>query len=164
MGSGKQPTTIPELANPGIDFITPSSSFFFAPEPQRSSFMAYLPSKNVADRLIARYWASVHQLCRVVHRPSFERQYTVFWQQAQSGIEPPASFQALALATMLSAITSMSEEEVVMQFGVERKELLHSFQTGTETSLYRANFLRTTKLQTIQALVMYLVSFRCDEL
>lgn len=120
--------------------------------------MAYLPSKNVADRLIARYWTSVHQLCRVVHRPSFERQYTLFWQQVQSGIEPPASFQALSLATMLSAITSMSEDDVVMQFGVERKELLHSFQNGTETSLYRANFLRTTKLQTLQALVMYLVS------
>jgi hypothetical protein len=119
--------------------------------------MAYLPSKNVADRLMAQYWSAVHLLCRVVHRPSFESQYNVFWHQVRSGIEPPASFQALVLAAMFSAITSMTEEAVVMQFGVDKKQLLDSFQTGTETALYRANFLRTTKLQTLQALVMYLV-------
>jgi hypothetical protein len=144
--------------NPGNDFATPASSFFFAPEPQRSSFLSYLPSKNVSDRLMAQYWSAVHLLCRVVHRPSFQRQYSLFWQQVQAGIEPPASFQALLLATMLSSITSMSEDAVMMQFGVEKKQLVDSFQTGTETALYRANFLRTTKLQTLQALVMYLVS------
>jgi hypothetical protein len=156
-----------ESFNPGNDFIAPSSSFFFAPEPQRSSFMAYLPSKNVADRLMAQYWSAVHLMCRVVHRPSFQRQYSVFWQQVQAGIEPPASFQALLLATMLSAITSMSEDTILMQFGAEKKQLVESFQTGTETALYRANFLRTTKLQTLQALVMFLVSgvdchYPCD--
>jgi hypothetical protein len=97
-------------------------------------------------------------MCRVVHRPSFERQNNVFWQQVQSGIEPPASFQALVLATMLSAVTSMSEDSIMMQFRVEKKQLLDGFQAGTETALYRANFLRTTKLQTLQALVMYIVS------
>jgi hypothetical protein len=147
-----------EAINPGNDFLTPSSSFFFAPEPQRTSFMSYLPSKNVSDRLMAQYWSCVHLLCRVVHRPSFQRQYVIFWQQVQAGIEPPPSFQALLLATMLSAITSMSEEAIVVQFGVEKKQLVNSFQAGTETALYRANFLRTTKLQTLQALVMYLVS------
>jgi hypothetical protein len=150
--------TVEEAINPGNDFVAPASSFFFAPEPQRSSFMSYLPSKNVSDRLMAQYWSAVHLMCRVVHRPSFQRQYAVFWQQVQAGIEPPPSFQALLLATMFSSITSMSEDAVLMQFGVEKKQLVDSFQTGTETALYRANFLRTTKLQTLQALVMYLVS------
>ncbi|KAF2433726.1 hypothetical protein EJ08DRAFT_38324 [Tothia fuscella] len=149
--------TTQEVILPGNEFLTPSSSFFFAPEPQSASFMAYLPSKNVADRLMGHYWASVHQMCRVVHRPSFERQYRFLWRQVQSGIEPPTSFQALFLATMLSAVTSMSEGDVLLQFGVEKKQLVDGFQTGSETALYRANFLRTTKLQTLQALVMYLI-------
>ena len=73
-----------DIAKPAMDFIAPSSSFFFAPEPQKSSFMIYLPSKNVADSLLNHYWIAVHPIARVVHRPSFERQWTSFWQQVHS--------------------------------------------------------------------------------
>lgn len=147
-----------DVIRPGKDFLAPSSSFFFAPEPQRSSFMSYLPSQNVADSLLNQYWNCVHYMCRVLHRPSFERQYISFWQQVQGGIEPPASLQALVFSVMLAATTSLDDEQIVMQFGVEKKQLIESFQQGTESALYRANFLRTTKLQTLQALVLYLVS------
>ena len=61
------------------------------------------------------------------------------------------------MGAMLSAIVSMSEEAVLMQLGVEKNQLLQSFQKGAESALCRANFLRTTKVQTLQALVMYLV-------
>ena len=59
---------------------------------------------------------------------------------------------------MLSAVISMSEEDILLEFGVAKPELLENFQRGTETALYKANFLRSTKLQTLQAFVMYLVS------
>lgn len=120
--------------------------------------MIYLPSKNVADSLLNQYWVAVHPMCRVVHRPSFERQWVLFWQQVQSGLEPPASMQALAMGAMLSAVISLSDHDVMMQLGVPKQQLLQSFQQGAESALYRANFLRTSKLQTIQAMVMYLVS------
>lgn len=147
-----------DVTQPSLDFIAPSSSFFFAPEPQRSSFMVYLPSKNVADDLLNQYWLAVHPMCRLVHRPSFERQWVTFWQQVHGGAEPAASMQALVMGVLLSAIISMPNDAVTMQFGVAKPQLLQSFQQGTESALYRANFLRTTKLQTLQALVMYLVS------
>lgn len=120
--------------------------------------MSYLPSQNVADNLLNQYWNCVHYMCRLLHRPTFERQYISFWQQVQGGIEPPASLQALVFAVLLAATTSLDDEQIAMQFGVEKKQLVESFQQGTESALYRANFIRTTKLQTLQALVMYLVS------
>jgi hypothetical protein len=146
-----------DLVQPAMDFLAPSSSFFFAPEPQKSSFMIYLPSKNVADSLLDQYWMAVHPLCRLVHRPTFERQWTTFWQQVHGGAEPAASMQALVMGALLSAVISMSDQSVSMQLGVPKTQLLQSFQQGAESALYRANFLRTTKLQTLQALVMYLV-------
>jgi len=146
-----------DLAGPGSDYVAPSSSFFFAPEPERSSIMRFLPSKVMADRLLTHYWQSVHFMCRIVHRPSFERQYATFWQNVANGVEPPPSLQALILAAMLSAVISMPEEDVLLEFGVAKRQLLENFQKGAETALYRANFLRTTKLQTLQAFVMYLV-------
>jgi hypothetical protein len=152
--------TTEAIVKPGLDYIAPSSSFFFAPEPQRTSIMHYLPSKYVADRLLVQYWDAVHYMCRIVHRPSFERQYASFWESISAGIEPPASLQALVLAAMLSAIISMPEETILLEFGVAKAQFLENFQKGTEMALSRANFLRTTKLVTLQAFVMYLVGFR----
>ncbi|KAE9972226.1 hypothetical protein EG327_009566 [Venturia inaequalis] len=146
-----------DIIRPGKDFLAPSSSFFFAAEPQHWDLMSYLPSQQVADSLLNQYWNCVHYMCRVLHRPTFERQYISFWQQVQGGIEPPASLQALVFSVLLSATISLDEEQIAMQFGVEKKQLIESFQQGTESALYRANFIRTTKLQTLQALVMYLI-------
>ena len=146
-----------DIAKPASDFIAPSSSFFFAPEPQKTSFMMYLPSKNVADSLLNHYWIAVHPLARVVHKPTFERQWATFWQQVHHGPEPIASLQALVLGVLMSAVISLSDQAISMQLGVPKIQLLRSFQQGCESALCRANFLRTTKFQTLQALVMYLV-------
>lgn len=151
-------TSVEDLVEPGTDYIAPSSSFFFAPGPMRTSVMRFLPSKPTADRLLAHYWESVHYMCRILHRPSFERDYALMWQNLAAGSEPKPPFQALVLATMLSAVISMSEENVLLEFGVGKPELLENFQRGTEAALSKANFLLSTKLQTLQAFVMYLVS------
>jgi hypothetical protein len=140
------------------DYTAPSSSFFFAAEPPKSSLMLYLPSKNVAESLLDQYWTAVYPVCRLVHRPSFERQWVIFWHQVHTGVEPVTSLQASVMACLFSATISMTDHAVSRQFGVTRSELLKSFQQGTEYALYRANFLRTTKFQTLQALVIYLVS------
>jgi hypothetical protein len=73
-------------------------------------------------------------------------------------MEPPASFQALVMGALLSAAISMSEDRVAFEFGAVKAQLVDSFRQGTEMALYKANFLRTTKIHTLQALVMYLVS------
>lgn len=142
----------------GFEYVVPASSFFFAPHPPRSNVIDFLPSKIAADRLMTQYWNAVHCLARIVHRPSFERQYDYFWQSFASGFEPPPSQQAAVFAAMFSSAMSMSDDAVMQDFGVSKPSLVDTLRMGTETALSKANFLKTTKLETLQALVMYLVS------
>lgn len=143
---------------PSQEFVAPSSSFMFAPGVERTSIMHYLPSRVLVDKLMAHYWKAVHLIARTVHRPTFERQYLKFWDDVNAGMEPRASFQAVVFAALLSSVISMSENDIYNEFGVNKQSLIENFRQGTESALSRANLLRTTKLETLQAFVMYLVS------
>jgi hypothetical protein len=143
---------------PSSEYVAPSSSFFFTPGAEKTTLMNYLPAKVLVDRLIAHYWQAVHVIARTVHRPSFERHYDRFWKSVASGIEPRNSFQAVVFAALLSSVVSMSNEKVLAEFGVDKQGLVDNFREATEAALSRANLLRTTKLETLQAFVMYLAS------
>ncbi len=142
---------------PGPDYIAPASSFFFPGTNMNTTLLDYLPSKNAADQLIAQYFSAVHCIAKIVHRPTFEAQYAVFWNLIASGNEPMPSQQAIIFAAMFSAAISLSEEEVSRQFGTMKSALVDSLRSGTEMALSKANFLRTTKTDTMQAFVMYLI-------
>ena len=144
--------------SPSNDFLAPSSGFYFAPGIEKTTVMTYLPNKILVDKLLTHYWEAVHPIVRTVHRPSFERKYDVFWKSVASGIEPHRSFQAVIFAALLQSIISMPAEKALSEFGAEKLGLVNNFKLGTESALSRANFLRTTKLETLQATVMYLVS------
>lgn len=143
---------------PSNEYVAPSSSFFFTPGAEKTTLMNYLPAKVLVDKLIAHYWQAVHVIARTVHRPSFERHYDNFWKSVASGIEPRNSFQAVVFAALLSSVVSMSNGKVLSEFGVDKQGLVDNFREATEAALSRANLLRTTKLETLQAFVMYLVS------
>lgn len=142
---------------PGPTYIAPSSTFLFSHHSSSASLIDFLPSKNVADRLLDQYWKSVHPIARLVHKPSFKRRYNTFWDDVRLGIEPAGSLQAVIFAAMFSAVVSMPEDAILMEFGVSKKDLVDNFQMGTETALGRANMIRTTKIETLQAFVMYMV-------
>ncbi|KAF2752255.1 hypothetical protein M011DRAFT_463723 [Sporormia fimetaria CBS 119925] len=143
--------------SPGADYVAPSSGFFFAPGVQRNSATTYLPSRPIVDKLMNHYWKAVHVIARCVHRPTFERYYDRFWDELASGVEPRISFQAVLCAALLSAVISMSEAKVSTEFGVAKSDFVDNFKLAAESALARANFLRTTKLETLQAFVMYLI-------
>lgn len=142
---------------PGPDYIAPASSFFFPGTNMNTSLIDYLPSKNAADLLVAQYFSAVHFVARAVHRQTFEAQYTLFWGQIATGTEPVPSQQAVIFAAMFSAAVSMTEEQVTRQFGTSKSALVDSLRSGTEFALSKANFLRTTKTDVMQAFVMYLI-------
>lgn len=142
---------------PGPTYLAPSSSFLFSHSTSSTSLIDFLPSRNVSDRLLDQYWKSVHPIARIVHKPSFIRRYNTFWEDVRLGIEPASSLQAVVFAAMFSGVVSMLEDVVLMEFGVSKKELVSNFQMGTETALVRANMIRTTKIETLQAFVMYMV-------
>lgn len=73
------------------------------------------------------------------------------------GIEPIGSLQALVFAALFSAVVSMPEDQILNAFAVSKKDLVDNFQQGAETALGSANLLRTTRLETMQAFIMYMV-------
>jgi hypothetical protein len=147
-----------EWLKPGPAYIAPASGFFFGQPGQQASLIDFLPSRLAADRLIRQYFLAVHPIAQIVHRPTFEKEYDTFWDEVSLGIEPPSSVQTIVFAAMFSGVVSMDESATIHDFGVSKVSLIDNFRLGTETALGRANFLRTTKIETLQAFVMYLVS------
>ncbi|KAK2750572.1 hypothetical protein FQN57_002643 [Myotisia sp. PD_48] len=142
---------------PGPSYIAPRSDLFFGGGARKTSLADYLPTKPAADKLILHYWLAVHPVAKIVHRPTFERQYGEFWSDVSKSLEPPFSLQALVFAVLFNAVASMQEHLVLNTFGVSQTKLIDNFQLGTEMALGKAHFLKTTKTQTLQALVMYMI-------
>lgn len=152
------PTLSPHtIISPGPTYLAPSPSFFFPGGTLSLSLIDYLPSRTVADRLLNRYWLSVHPVSRVVHRPSFLRRYEAFWDDISRGLEPPHALQAVVFAAMFCGAVSLPDAVISMEFGVSKQDLVHNFKLGTEAALGRANITRSTKVETLQAFVMYMV-------
>ncbi|KAH7394049.1 hypothetical protein DE146DRAFT_679330 [Phaeosphaeria sp. MPI-PUGE-AT-0046c] len=144
---------------PSRDYVAPSSSFLFSP---KASVMSYLPAKFVVDNMILvlsphHYWDAVHIIARMVHRPSFERQLERFWAAVNAGTEPRASLQAVVFAMLLSSVVSMHENAVLAEFGMTKEHFVGTFRHCCEAALSQSNFLRSTKLEPLQAFVMYLI-------
>jgi hypothetical protein len=72
-------------------------------------------------------------------------------------VRPQTSVQTIVFAAMFAGVVSMDDADILRDFGVSKSSLIENFRLGTETALGRANFLRTTKIETLQAFVMYLV-------
>lgn len=92
-----------------------------------------------------------------MHRPTFEAQYMLFWGQVATGNEPVPSVQAIIFAAMFSAAVSMTNDQIMQSFGTSKHALVDSLRSGTEMALAKANFLRTTRVDTMQGFVMYLI-------
>jgi hypothetical protein len=60
-------------------------------------------------------------------------------------------------------VVSLSEKQIMTDFGVSKKDLVDNFQQGTEYALGRANFLRTTRIEVMQAFVMYMIPLCRDQ-
>lgn len=84
--------------------------------------------------------------------------YATFWEEINAGYEPRPSMQAVIFAAMFSGAISMDDNVMLAELdGYSKADWVASLRLGTETALSKANFLRTTKVETIQAFIMYMV-------
>lgn len=142
---------------PGPSFVPPGCGFMFGDVGSRRNIVDFLPTKTSCDLLMRKYHNNVHPICRVVHWPTFQFQYENFWNSILSGVEPQPSLQAIVFAVCFTTTASMSNSEVDTVFHQTHRDVLVNFQTATETALAKANFLRTTRFETLQALIIYLI-------
>ncbi|KAI2629854.1 hypothetical protein GGR54DRAFT_282082 [Hypoxylon sp. NC1633] len=158
---GGQPPGIddlPEFLKPGDQYIVPSSGFFFGQIGEPPSILQFLPYRAAADRLMKQYFVSVHPIAPCSHRPSLEATYATFWEEINAGFEPRPSMQAIIFGAMFSGALSIDEANVPHELsGFSKASWVASLKVGTESALSQANFLRTTKVETIQAFIMYML-------
>lgn len=156
-GAGSE-RSVPDFLKPTDSYIPPTSGFFFGQVIETPSILAFIPNRDAGHYLLQRYFVAVHPIARCVHRPSFERQYAQFWDDFDQGVEPRPSIQAVVFAAWFSATVSMDEDRIGREFGVNKVNMVERMKVGTETALSKANFLRTTNIETMQAFIMYMVS------
>ncbi|KAF4501612.1 C6 transcription factor [Fusarium agapanthi] len=129
------------------------------------------PSSDTCLILLDTFYSNVDPMTRIVHKPTLRRrliQYIDYtydlnasssdsgeFLAAQSG-EDIRTFEPLALAVFYSAINSLSDEDVLLQFSVEKEVLLSHFQHGVQVSLGRENFLATPSIEVLQAFILLL--------
>lgn len=156
--SASSDQSLPDFLRPSASYIPPTSGLFFGQVVQPPSLLTFLPSRPAGDRLLEHYFEAVHPVARCVHRPSLESQYEGFWEEATAGYEPRASVQAVIFAAWFSAAVALDEAAITREFGFTKANLVENMKIGTEVALSKANFLRTTRVDTMQAFVMYMVS------
>jgi hypothetical protein len=150
---------VPDFLRPGATYISPTSGIFFGQVVESPPLIKFLPSPDAGDKLLQRYYQAVHPIARCVHWPSFETQYATFWDDVHRNIEPRPSIQAIVFAAWFNASVSMDETAIQQSFGynVSKRDLVERMKIGAEAALSKANFLRSTRVETMQAFVMYMI-------
>lgn len=148
---------IPEFLRPSSDYIPPSSSALFGHLTAVPAVQNLLPSSWICDFLKNTYFKSVHPIASCLHQPTFEQQFSEFLLLVDRGRQPRRPRQALVLAVLFSGVVAADENEIAVQFNVRKVDLVGIVKYGVEASLGRANLLRTTSVEAMQAFVIYLV-------
>ena len=117
-----------------------------------------LPSYKELQLLYHQYWSAVDPLAHVVHKPSFEVELRNYMPHGQIIDETPASFKALLLAMCLAASVSLPLMQAEEALGITQDALIDRLKVATEGALSNAKFMNPSKIQTLQAFTIYLVS------
>ncbi|OQV03375.1 Fungal Zn2-Cys6 binuclear cluster domain-containing protein [Cladophialophora immunda] len=116
------------------------------------------PSQSI-DRLWQIFIENVNPLTKIVHVPSL--QFAI--EKATNNIEHiPKGFEALMFAIYSIAVLSLTEVECKETFGETRAILLSCYVAATKRALFRAKFMSSTSIVTLQALVLHILSIRDD--
>lgn len=145
-----------QVLDPDPAFIAPS---LFSHTLQANQYIHnILRSQDLADKIMRHYFHSVHSVACILHRPSFQERYDIFWSNSSRGVkDTPESTQALVYAALFAGVVSMDAETVREELGGDREEWVKALEEATAISLSRAHVIRTEKPETMQAFVMYLI-------
>ncbi|OTB02666.1 hypothetical protein M426DRAFT_61704, partial [Hypoxylon sp. CI-4A] len=103
------------------------------------------------------YQQNVDPLVKILHVPSMGK----IIRELRSNMDDISpGMEALMFAIYYAAITSMEEQEVKVNFGADKGQLINKYRFATEQALAKANFLVTSELVVVQAFTLFLVLVR----
>ncbi|KAL8943689.1 MAG: hypothetical protein Q9216_000888 [Gyalolechia sp. 2 TL-2023] len=138
------------------------NSFIFTFNTQKVDLRSLHPSPAQIETMCLIYVVNVDPISRVLHKPTLRK----FISGAKDHIDsmPGGSkMQALMFAIYFAAVTSLTHDECMTQFGERKDDLLQRYRFGTEQALVHAELLNSMEMVTLQALVIYLICIRCHD-
>jgi hypothetical protein len=107
--------------------------------------------------LLDVFQENINLVMHIVHMPSLRKLI-----RPTHGASTSISLknQALLFSIYYAAITSMDDEDVLLNFGSTRTEINLKFRRGLEQALARADFLNNPDIILVQALVIFLALAR----
>jgi len=110
-------------------------------------------------RLWQIYLDNVNPLIKVTHTPTLQGRIIEAAGNV-TNISPP--LDALMFSIYCVAILSFDADDCYTTFGSSKKDLSTKFQFGCQQALLNCSFLRSSELECLTALYLYLVSVLSD--
>ena len=136
---------------------TPSHGFLFS----FSSLILSLRTFHPPTNQIATYWnlykTNVSPVMKLLHDPQTE---LVIAQASQTLDNVSKPVEALLFAIYFAVITSMNADDCSAVLGVDRVATLQKYRFATEQAFARANFLTTSDIMVLQAMLIFLIAVR----
>ena len=144
---------------PGITQSSQSNFVICAPDvlSDRGSALKH-PIRSHVRSLYLAFMTNVESNVKMLHGPSLRR-YMVEETGELDCSPGPEGWNALKFAIYYITTTSLTPDECLQRLGEEKSVLLPRFRSSTELALARADFVNTEDMSTLQALVLYLVSY-----
>lgn len=119
------------------------------------------PPRFMVQALCAEYGRNVTTVFNILHWPTL----SAFLIDGKPYLDYPAGHpatEALSFAVYLTTITSKLDEDCLRDFGEPKSVLVKKYRFRLEAALSRADFINTTDLTVLQALMLLLVCARAD--
>jgi len=100
---------------------------------------------------------NVDPVVRILHRPTAKN---ILMNAASNLDRVSRAAEALLFAVYLGAVVSLSPEQCQQLLDESKETLLHRYRFATEQALARADFLNSSSLMCLQALVFFLIFVR----
>lgn len=112
------------------------------------------PEAGHVFRLWQVYLDRVNPLTKIIHVPTLQPYLAEAITRSQN---VPKGVEALLFSIFLMAAIALTPDECQSLLGQSREEALQRYSKGVRLTLLRMNFLKSNDLNTLQALVIYLV-------
>ncbi|KAH0556079.1 hypothetical protein GP486_005985 [Trichoglossum hirsutum] len=131
------------------------SSFLFGAgcRVNKSELMAAIPSKAAVDKLIVRYFNSLDPVIRIIHAPTFQKEYEQYWADPGS---TKSIWIGLLFAIMCLAMQSYTRAgDEPPEYQDKSDEMAEIFKLRTAQSLVLADYTKPAPY-TIETLILHL--------
>ncbi|KAI4867632.1 fungal-specific transcription factor domain-containing protein [Hypoxylon rubiginosum] len=152
------------------DRTSPSATSAFSPGMLLGSGSSRLSYDDAVEHpppdhiryLTQTFFTNVDMILKILHRPTVEATLRALADAPTPELRPQLSpeLEALVFSIYHAAVASLSDDACLVNLQRRREDLTRSFAAAVEHLLVRADYLGSARLETLQALTLYVACVR----